>query len=172
MGAMFLFGFGGAWIALWAYSEFGARNGALAGVVLVTLALVWAAWRQYARHRAVLAALDATPEGQQRSKRFNLVNGGQWVAIIVVANVLTRLGQGRWVMPVIVAIVGLHFLPLAVVFDYRPHYVTGVMLVAWALFFSLTPVLGPASSLGALGTGVLLWASAGWSIVSVSGEPA
>ncbi len=66
----------------------------------------------------------------------------------------------HYVMNAIALIVGLHFLPLARLFRYAPHYVTGAVMVAWAM---ATVWVVPAESLQsvtAMGTGLLLWLSA------------
>jgi hypothetical protein len=65
-----------------------------------------------------------------------------------------------YVLSAITAIVGIHFFPLAKLFRYPLHNLTGAVLVVWA---SATVLLIPTDHLQgvtALGTGILLWASA------------
>jgi hypothetical protein len=60
----------------------------------------------------------------------------------------------------IIAVVGLHFLPLAAVMRYRPHYASGLALLLLAVVFPFVANGGPRSGLGPLGAGLILWASA------------
>lgn len=169
IGAMFFYGFGGAWLALWAANSFEPPWFALAAIVLATGMLLGFAWRVYRRHHPRGTALPDTPAERQRARRFQWINAAQWIAIFVVANLLSRSGHGRYVLASIVAIVGLHFLPLARLFAYPPHLLTGVAMVGWAVVCSLLPGLGPDSAAMALGAGVVLWASASWALGPGSG---
>jgi hypothetical protein len=69
----------------------------------------------------------------------------------------------RFAQPAIL-VVGLHFLPLARLFAYPPHFVTGASLVALALAYPLLAPSGPRSGLAPLGAGMILWCSAAWAI--------
>jgi hypothetical protein len=60
----------------------------------------------------------------------------------------------------IIAVVGLHFLPLAAVMRYRPHYVSGLTMLLLATVFPFVAHGGPRSGMGPLGAGLILWASA------------
>ena len=63
-------------------------------------------------------------------------------------------------MSAITAIVGLHMFPLARLFRYPLHNLTGGLLVAWAaVSVALVPV-AEMQGTTALGTGMILWASA------------
>ena len=84
----------------------------------------------------------------------------QWVAVAAVAFAFARLQIDAYVVSAITAIIGLHMFPLARLFRYPMHHVTGAVLVGWAaasaLIFSRSAMQGAA----ALGTGAILWASA------------
>lgn len=137
---------------------------ALGCVALLGGALFFWALRTYQRHRAALSNASTDPAEQQRARRFNVINAAQWVAIFVVAGALSYLGRADYILPAIIAIVGLHFLPLGRLFAYPPHYLTGVAMVAWALIYSLMPGMGPRSTWGPFGAGALLWLSAAWAL--------
>lgn len=168
IGAMFFSAFGGIWLGLWAKSEYADSFLALLVVVSMTAMLFTAALRVYKRNSVARKAVAHTPESRRKSRLFNLVNVGQWAAIFVVAIALSRTGHEKWILPSVVFIVGLHFFPLARLFTYRPHYVTGAALILLAVVYPLLARDGPDSAVGALGTGLILWLSA---ICAISGSP-
>ena len=165
IGAMFFAVFGGLWLGLWASDQYPRSVFAILIVVSLTAALFIAAIRVYRRNSSAFTALAQTPETRRRSRYFNLVNGAQWIIIFVVAFVLGQTGLGDWILPSIIFIVGLHFLPLARLFGYGPHYVTGAALILLAITYPFVAHDGPASAFGALATGLILWLSA---IVAIS----
>ena len=164
IGAMFFAVFGGMWLGLWAHSEYPESVTALLAIAAVAAALLAAAYRAYKANSLALKAIAQTPESLRKSRMFNLVNAGQWSVIFVVALVLTQIGYARWILPAVVLIVGLHFLPLARLFAYRPHYLTGAALILLASVYPFVAPEGPESAVGALGAGLILWLSAVWAI--------
>ena len=170
IGAMFFAVFGGMWLGLWAHSEFPESVGPLLVITAVTAALLAAAYRTYKANAPALKAIAQTPESLRKSRVFNLVNAGQWVVIVVVALILSQVGFAKWILPAVVFIVGLHFLPLARLFAYRPHYLTGAALVLLACVYPFVAAEGPQSAVGALGAGLILWISAVWAISPFSPE--
>lgn len=164
IGAMFFSAFGGAWLLLWAYSEFGLAVGVLAVPGLVTLGLLTWAYKVYRTHAAAMRELEHSPVARRRGRIFNAINAAQWVLIFVAATLLSTFGHGDLVLPTIIGIIGLHFLPLAWLFAYRPHLLTGVALLALACVYPSVAEGGGQSSVGALGAGLILWTSAVWAI--------
>ena len=160
IGAMFFGGFGTAWLCWGDVTCLGGGNWTLGLVIAVGLGLAVAAGRQFAANRSALAGRPSTPHSRRVARIFNWVNGGQWVLIIILVNVLNITGLAAWVVPMIIAVVGLHFLPLAAVMRYRPHYVSGLALLLLAVVFPFVANDGPRSGLGPLGAGLVLWASA------------
>ena len=158
IGAMFLTFFGGAWIGLWAWRSFEARAAALAAVAAATFGLFAFVYGRYRRHRTALAWEPASAAERRRDRWFHAINAGQWIAILVIGNVLANIGLSAWVIPAAMFIVGLHFLPLARLFGNPPYYVTGGALMLLAAAY---PFAAPA---GALGAGAILWASALWGV--------
>ncbi len=167
---MFFSAFGGLWLGLWANDQY---PGALALLLVAagTAALLAASRRVYKANSPALKAIKQTPEARRKSRVFNLINGVQWAVVFLVGLVLSRTGNTRWFLPAIILIVGLHFLPLARLFAYRPHYVTGAALILLAVIYPLTARAGPENAIGALGAGVILWVSAVWAIASTSRAP-
>lgn len=164
MGAMFFCVFGGAWLALWAHGAFAAPLVAYALIGVATLVFFSIVLGVY---RAHAPALKAEPESQakrRRSRGFHLVNAGQWLLIVVVANVLANIGLVPWIIPAVIFIIGAHFLPLAKLFEDPPHYVTGLAMMLLATVYPWMAAAGACSPTGCLGAGIILWSSAAWAI--------
>jgi hypothetical protein len=106
----------------------------------------------------------------RRSRNFHIVNAGHWLLILIVGNVLANLGYGDWVIPAAIFIVGLHFLPLARNFDNPPHHVTGAALMLLAVVYPLVAAGGPRNTIGCLGAGLVLWASAACALRAAEGR--
>jgi hypothetical protein len=91
------------------------------------------------------------------------IQSGEWRpmdTVLVAVLALANTGHVEWIRVAIIFIVGVHFLPLAAVFRYRWHYVTGGSLIFLALAYPVSTSMGPLNPVGLFGTGVILWASA------------
>jgi hypothetical protein len=168
IGAIFFAVFGTAWLCWGDIILRGGGNWTLGLVIAAGLGLGVAAVRQFAANRSALAARAPTPQVRRAARIFHWVNGGQWVLIVILANVLNNIGLDAWVVPMIIAVVGLHFLPLAAVMRYRPHYVSGLAMLLLAVVFPLVANGGPRSGMGPLGAGLILWASAVFALTAGS----
>ncbi len=160
VGAMFFSVFGTVWLG---GADIVARGGidwTLVPVITAGLLLLATALRRFQANRCARAAEERTARSRRIARVFHWVNGGQWVLAIVLANVLRNTGLGEWVVPMVIAVVGLHFLPLGAVMAYRPHYASGVALMLLAAVFPFVASGGPQSAVGPLGAGLILWASA------------
>jgi len=160
IGAMFFSAFGTAWLAWGDVVGRGGRDWTLVPLVLAGVVLFAAAWRRFQANRGARAALADTPRARRIKRVFHAVDAGQWVLIVVLANVLDNVGLGQWVVPMVIAVVGAHFLPLAAVMGYRPHYASGLALLALAAAYPFAAAAGPLSAAGPIGAGLVLWASA------------
>jgi hypothetical protein len=169
IGAMFFSLLGGAWVALWSVRAFGVRPLLLAIIAACSLAIFYGAIRLYQANQSTQLQDAESPEKKRRDQIFHLVNAGQWVLILIVGNVLVNLGRSQWVIMAAILIIGLHFLPLAWLFAYVPHYVTGTALVLWAIGFPVLSKAGPGAPIGCLGAGVILWTSA---LYALNAKPA
>lgn len=163
IGAMFFSVFGALWLAGWAINS---RASPVTGIVIGVLALVLIALAcaTYRQHAPALAVALPSAQGVRAKRVFNLVNAGQWLLIAVLAMGLNRLGLAIWVIPMIIIVIGLHFLPLAYVFAYRPHYLTGAAFLLLGVAYPQLAPRGPLDPAGFLGAGLILWASAMWAI--------
>jgi hypothetical protein len=156
IGSVFFAGFGALWIALGLYAKqrFNLATASWVALDLIVL-LSTAVWllRQAKR-------FPRTPEDPARNRAFNRINAIQWVAVAITAFAFARLHIDAYVMSAITAIVGLHMFPLARLFRYRMHYLTGVALVAWAAASAVSVPAEHLQGTTAIGTGILLWLSA------------
>lgn len=164
VGAMFFSVFGGMWLVLWTHRAYADRPAILAAVIALAAAVLAMAVLRYRRCRGAALAAAATPEKKRVDRMFHLVNAGQWIAIVVIGNVLANTGRPEWVIPAAIGIIGLHFLPLGKLFSNPPHYVTGAALLLLALAYPQLVPAGPADPVGCLGAGLILLASALWAL--------
>jgi len=70
----------------------------------------------------------------------------QWTLVVGVAFVLAQLGLNAWILPAIIFIVGVHFLPLAAAFKAPRHYITGIALVLLAVVYPFVVPSSPADA--------------------------
>ena len=164
IGAMFFCLFGGAWLALWAHEVFVPPLAAYALIGCITLVFFYVVLRVYKLHAPALTAEPETQEKRRQSRNFHIVNTGQWVLLLIVANVLANIGLASWIIPAAILIIGAHFIPLARLFDYPPHYLTGAAMMLLAVAYPLIAPAGASNSVGRLGAGLILWTSAAWAI--------
>jgi hypothetical protein len=156
IGSLFFAGFGALWIGLALYAK---QVLTVANVSFMTLDLVvlvgMAFWLlREAKH------FPSVAEDPNTDRKFNQINGAQWVAGGIAAFILARLHLDAYIPCAIAAIVALHMFPLASLFRYKIHYVTGAVMLAWA---AASAILVPAQHLqgtSALGAGIILWLSA------------
>ena len=128
MGALVMTAFGAGWlVTAWMGA---ARSVPL--LVLITVigcGLAGASLARFvgARRRASSSAAATGP--RRKWLGFTLVVAAEAVAISWVASALARAGHEDWIAAGVILIVGLHFVPLARVFRYRPYALTGLALV-------------------------------------------
>jgi hypothetical protein len=156
-GTLFFAGFGTVWIglALYARQEINAMS---ASTVLLCLAvLVIESMRLFRESKR----LQRVPDDPAISHAFRWIHAMQWIAIFAVVYTLGKLHLEVYLMNAITAIVGLHMFPLARLFRYPMHHATGAVLVAWAAGSIFMAPLDQLQGVTAMGTGVILWISAG-----------
>jgi hypothetical protein len=99
------------------------------------------------------------PGGKRVSRTLGVVSAVQWPSSFALAIFLPQRQQ-EWFVPLVIAVVGVHFVPLASVLRYRPDLDTAMALVAFAALYPLWAPAGPASPVGLLGAGAVLWVTA------------
>ncbi|MEP6503023.1 MAG: hypothetical protein ABJD97_06830 [Betaproteobacteria bacterium] len=167
VGALVMAAFGGLWAIVGAQRPGG---GAPADACLVVAAMLLASGLGLLRnHQRPAAPLpSALAERRRRVGRLFLWTSiGEGLGMLVAVSVVVDLGHPQWQAAAVMAVVGLHFLPLAWAFRYRPHLVTGASLGTWALAYPWLFDAGATSAAGPLGAAVLLLASSAWALRSV-----
>jgi hypothetical protein len=129
-GVLFFAGFGSLWlcIGLSAMHRLNILGAMAAGAILATLVL------------PAIRLLRGAPQTRLDDARqiemkriFGRVNTIQWIAILAAVVLLNVFQQTDFIVPAIATIVGLHLFPLAGLFRYPAHYVTGTLLIVWSI---------------------------------------
>jgi len=79
------------------------------------------------------AQQTAATEDQKKSKRFIYIFIAEGAGILILKNVLVNIGRDDWFLPGVAAIVGLHFFPLAKVFNRKFDYYMGIFVCLVAI---------------------------------------
>ncbi len=163
IGVSILAGFGCLWLA-GGFSGLGAGLAAYLTLAVVTAAIILAARRladtSPVTGEALRTALREDPQQIRRMRTFHWINGAQWTAAIALIVTLNVIHHPEWIAAGIMLIVGLHFLPLARLFDYRGHLLLGIAVSSWAIAYPMILATGPASPWGPIVAGLMLWTSA------------
>ncbi len=161
IGVLFFAFFGGLWlfIALAAREQLSVAS--VSAVLLGMLGLGLAAYNllrlsgQYPR----------VPQDPAIGRKFGWINLIQWMAIGILVPTLGKLHLDVYVPTAITLIVGIHMLPLARLFRYPQHHVTGCALIVWAGAAMLLAPAGSMQSTTCIGTGSILWLSGAVTLV-------
>jgi hypothetical protein len=164
LGALFLGGFGTAWLLLWAFRQFNGHPIPVVAAGVVGVALLAWVYLRYRFYSKEIIARPETPDEKRLARMFHIVNAGQWVVILVLSNVLNNMGLSMWIIPMVMAVIGAHFLPLAHLFKTPSRYVTGAGMLAVAMLYPLVAPRGPEDPVGCLCAAAVLWGSALWSV--------
>ena len=108
---------------------------------------------------------EAKREQADTKRVFWRVNIIQYVAIVVAIILLNIFHGQAYIVPAIAIIVGLHLFPLARLFHYRPHFVTGALLIIWPVLTILLLRPERIQSSGALGIAGILLLSAAYTLI-------
>jgi hypothetical protein len=97
------------------------------GLILGSAALV-----RLAQRLPLDTSLEAVARSCAIGKRlgigFGIVFGSEALVIALASSILSAVHQDAFILPVCVLVIGLHFLPLAALFQVWPYYVTGTLL--------------------------------------------
>lgn len=160
IGAIACWGFGVAW-AIWGLTGISGR---VALVIAVVVSIVLAAATAAVAFRASESpAKRRLPADWKR--RYHLLVLAQFVTIFLASLTLGRMGYPEAIPVAICLIVGIHFVPLAGIFDIEPYRGTAIALCAVAVTGGgLLAVTGAAAvrAVVGLGAAIVLWASAVW----------
>jgi hypothetical protein len=160
-GVLFFAGFGSLWLWMGLVSMHRGSATAAAAIVGLLTALVVPAVLLLRR----FGGYTPGSEDAAIEKAFQKINMAQWVAIPVAVSLLVVFGKPEYIVPAIATIVGVHLFPLAHLFRYPAHLVTGLLLVGWSSASVLLLPLAQIASIGAVGTAAILLASAACTLI-------
>jgi hypothetical protein len=156
IGAIFFACFGTGWLFLALAAKQLINPATVSATVAGMMVLLLAAAALMRRAKRWPLVADDPSIG----RAFGWINAIQWTAVAIVAFAFARLHIDAYTTSAITAIVGLHMFPLARLFRYPLHYLTGAVLVSWAGASSAFVPVAEMQGTAALGTGFILWASA------------
>jgi hypothetical protein len=155
-GALFFTGFGTIWLTLALYLRQSLNVAAMVvisvGLMVLISVIVWLF--------SLAGRFPKVPVDPARGKAFNRINAIQWIAVALVSFFFGHFHLDAYVVSAITAIVGIHMFPLAKLFRYPLHYLTGGLLVVWATVSVMVLPLDQMQGFTAIGTGAILWFSA------------
>ncbi|NNN31902.1 hypothetical protein HLK59_16325 [Streptomyces sp. S3(2020)] len=164
VGFLALFGLG------WWLLGSSAFDGLTRQVLVVSGCVVMVGLMLAARRFLPSSAGGPFPVGRRR--RFNQINGLQWLLIIAIAAVCRHVGVPVLVPPLIAVVVGLHFLPLAAVFEQPRLRIPAALLIAsGAAGMTVWLTNGPDESVRlvvGLISALSLWAMAIWTVAGAA----
>jgi hypothetical protein len=160
VGAIFFACFGTGWIFLALAAKQLINAATATGTVVGMVVLLMAAAYLMRRARLWPQVQEDPSSDRARGRAFTWINAFQWTAIAIIAFSFSKLHIDAYATSAITAIVGLHMFPLARLFRYPLHYLTGTVLVAWAAASAALVPVAEMQGTTALGTGAILWASA------------
>ena len=161
IGAIFFAVFGALWIGIALYVKQILTLDFAIGIGAALAALLLSAF--WLLRQAKL--YPKLPENRAMIREFNRINAIQWAVVAVVGVSFSRLHMEAYLLSAITAIVGIHLFPLAKLFRYPLHNVTGAVLVAWASASMLCVSADRLQGVTAIGTGIILWLSAATTLV-------
>jgi hypothetical protein len=172
IGGMFFTAFGTLWLTLGVLQSSWSKLLLLPTIIFIGGLLFTFSLRQFQTHKAAYRNEANTPERRRISRIFNIVNTVQWCLAGLLAFMFSNFGYDRWIVPMIIFIVGAHFLPLAKVFENRRHYLTGLGLMIVALVYPWILSEGPINPFGPCVAGLILWLSAASTLLfPMPGQP-
>jgi hypothetical protein len=160
LGGIFLSVFGALWLSGASFSYSGVNLPMLSIIVVGSLLIcAWALTTFRSRGLAFTGASDSAA-GKRIRKGLILVNVIQWSSIGMAVLLLNLTGHVAWILPCVIFVVGIHFVPLAKLFRYRGYYLTAAALVLVALLYLFFGSERDSVALSLLATGATLWVSA------------
>jgi hypothetical protein len=166
-GVLFFASFG----SLWLYNGISAMH-RLNGISMAAIVVIFAALfipavlllKSMSKTAHVIGA--DSRESPEVKRTFARVNVMQWAAIVAAIVLFNAIHKQEFLATTIIFIVGAHLIPLARLFHYAVHYVTGALLMAWATVIAIAFPGEMMPTVGALGTAAILLGSAAYTLTS------
>ncbi|WP_042166505.1 hypothetical protein [Paenibacillus gorillae] len=169
-GVIFMAFFG----TFWAYTGVMGLQGwgtslLLSIAIAIGLALfLSASWLISASKKLTNQGSKSDPRVSKMGKKFFFIFAGEGVAIFISSILCNLLGRAELIPGIIAIIVGIHFFPLAPLFQVRLYYVTGALLcllpiLTWLSFSENIIIDGHEviayMAIIGLGSALILWAT-------------
>lgn len=161
-GAAILTLFGAVWCLL-ALHFWAARPGwSIPAGCIATIALLGLCVGRLMALRHIPSIDDpvAAAKGKRAGMLFGIIFGAEGALIALCSTQLARFGQSIWIPVVAAIIVGLHFIPLARVFEVPLYYWTGALSVLGVVGCSLIRDVGARQLCAGLVMAAVLWLTA------------
>jgi hypothetical protein len=170
IGVLFFAGFGSIWLFDGLAAMHRIDGIGIAAILTIAAALIVPALRLLQTASKAAPAVPDLPDAIARKREFYRVNTIQWIAIAAAVVFFNLLHRPEFLAPVIAFIVGMHLFPLAKLFRYPAHNVTGILLVLWST--GIVALLADADlpSAGAIGAAVILLGSAAYTLIGAYRE--
>lgn len=150
-------GFGAVWLFLGLAALGRAPNWLYAVLAGALIAMIWASLVRL-RTPAPPISEETRVATKRIRRQFGMVNAVQWTVIGVGTALLSQYHHQDLIVPFIVVVVALHFLPLARIFRQAIYYRGCVLLLVWVLVcYRMSFSQEVLSSAIAIGTGGILW---------------
>ncbi|USQ78954.1 hypothetical protein NF556_15160 [Ornithinimicrobium faecis] len=107
--------------------------GAVAFLLVLAAAVLFIVRGTLQVRHATLFPNNPTPEDQRISNAMGLLNSITHPIWMLGAILLLVFGQGRWVLPLMVFVIGAHFIPMGRIFGRQIDYVLGPIAMAAAV---------------------------------------
>jgi hypothetical protein len=160
-GAAILTFFGGFWFIVTLVFQPARPAWTIPAASVTTFVLLVVCVRRWAESAGMPDSHDpaAAARGKRAGLAFGIIFGLEGALIALVSALLGRSGLGDWIPVAVALIVGVHFLPLAYVFEVQVYYWTGGLSIFGVLGCLLIHAVGPRLLCVGLVMGTVLWST-------------
>lgn len=120
------------WTVAWGWPGAIATGGAL-----VFVGLFLARGVQQIKHAATFEIWPADSRNERINRAMGILNGVTHPIWMLATVVLLLLGHGRWVLPVMVFVIGAHFIPMASILGRKVDWLLGPLAMLFAVLAAL-----------------------------------
>jgi len=157
VGSIILIAFGALWLVLGVRLIWGFDWRALLALAVFTGVLLLGAvtMSNTPQHLSptALTPATATPSGLA----FGIVSIIEFALIFVAVFLFRAIGRPDLILPAVAMIVGLHFIPLATIFNMRAYYFTGAAIIVGVLLSFAAPTVSVRQAIACIACGGVLW---------------
>jgi hypothetical protein len=167
-GALIFSVFGGCWFLLSCAYFQQLRLTKIVPICIASGLLALAAWRL--QHARPVAVLEGTLKRQKEAddRTFGIINAATYSAVFLLFLILPRIGLQNYIFPGFVALIGFHFFPMPPLYRHAANFVTGALMIVWAIFCVVVFRAdgNREAAYVTFGAGIALWSSSAWALLS------